>query len=205
MEQQRLGQNLHDGLGQDLTGVAFLCNSLTRRLKELGLDEAARSEEVTSQVYRVITLVRTLSRELYPPNLVENEITYTLADFASNIEKTFGITCIYEQDRDLQINNLNTSTQIYYVTREAVNNAIRHGNAHNILIKLTGDADRVILMIKDDGAGLPEKTDERAGLGLKIMAYRMESIHGTFGIRRDSGGGTVITCTMPMYMTKKVE
>ncbi len=205
VEQQRLGQNLHDGLGQDLTGVAFLSNSLTRRLKELGLDEAVRSEEVTSQVYRVITLVRTLSRELYPPNLVENEITYTLADFASNIEKTFGITCIYEQDRDLQINNLNTSTQIYYVTREAVNNAIRHGNAHNILIKLTGDADRVILMIKDDGAGLPEKTDERAGLGLKIMAYRMESIHGTFGIRRDTGGGTVITCTMPMYMTKKVE
>jgi len=205
VEQQRLGQNLHDGLGQDLTGVAFLSNSLTRRLKELGLDEAARSEEVTRQVYRVITLVRTLSRELYPPNLVENEITYTLADFASNIEKTFGITCIFDQDRDLLITNLNTSTQIYYVTREAVNNAIRHGNARNILIKLTTDADRVNLIIKDDGAGLPPQTGESAGLGLKIMAYRMESIHGTFDIRRDTGSGTVITCTLPAYMTKKVE
>src|SRR5208337_3694021 len=93
IEQQRLGQNLHDGLGQDLAGVAFLCSSLTKRLKELVLPESTWSEEITNHVYRVITLVRTLSRELYPRNLVENEIASTLVDFASNIENLFGITC----------------------------------------------------------------------------------------------------------------
>ncbi|MBN2158579.1 MAG: PAS domain S-box protein [Spirochaetes bacterium] len=197
IEQQRLGQNLHDGLGQDLTGVAFLSSSLTKRLRDLALPEAARSEEVTSQVYHIITMVRTLSRELYPPNLVENEISFTLADFAANIEKMFGISCVFEQDEDLVISNINVSTQIYFITREAVNNAIRHGKARNIIIKLTTDADRVILMISDDGTGIPEMPDQTRGLGLRIMAYRMESIHGTFSVRQIPGGGTQVTCTMP--------
>ncbi len=194
-EQQRLGRNLHDGLGQDLTGTAFMCNSLAKRLGELNLKEKDRAEEITRQVYGVITKVRALSRELYPPNLVENEIAFTLEDFASNVENVFGITCRYQQDPGIVVANIHASTQIYYVVREAVHNALRHGKARRIIITLTGKKDRVRLLIKDNGAGVPDEID--GGLGLKIMKYRMESLHGTFDIRRNRVRGTSVVCEIP--------
>ncbi|MBN2079464.1 MAG: PAS domain S-box protein [Spirochaetes bacterium] len=194
-EQQRLGRNLHDGLGQDLTGTAFMCNSLAKRLGDLDLKERARAEEITRHVYGVITKVRALSRELYPPNLVENEIAFTLEDFASNVENVFGITCRYQQDPGIVVANIHVSTQIYYIVREAVHNALRHGKAGRILISLTVKKDRVRLLIKDNGAGV--RGDVDGGLGLKIMKYRMESVHGTFEIRRNRVRGTSVVCEIP--------
>jgi PAS domain S-box-containing protein len=200
IEQQRLGENLHDGLGQDLTGIAFLCNALTKKLKELKLDEADRAEEITGEVYRVITMLRNLSHELYPPNLVENEITYTLSDFASKTGTLFGITCTFEHDPDLVITDIFVSAQVYYIVREAVHNAIKHGNAGRIIIKLTTEADKVNLTVEDNGTGLPDAGERKKGLGLRIMAYRMESIHGTFGITRNRSGGTTVYCVFPVYI-----
>jgi PAS domain S-box-containing protein len=202
IEQKRLGQNLHDGLGQELTGISFLCNSLSKRLKDTGLPESARSEEITAQVYRIITLVRNLSRELYPPNLVENEIAYTLSDFALNTGQMFGISCTYEYDPTLVVTDIFVSTQIYYVVREAVNNSIKHGRAKRIIIRLTSDGDRVYLVVEDDGVGLPDDAQPSEGLGLRIMAYRMDSINGTFYISRKKEGGTVVSCSFPLYRAR---
>jgi PAS domain S-box-containing protein len=204
VEQQRLGQNLHDGLGQDLTGVAFMCNTLAKKLKELGLPESAISEEITSLVYHIITTVRTLSRELYPPNLVENEITYTLQQFAANTSSMFGISCTFNQDRDLVISNISVSTQIYYIVREAVNNSIKHGQAKHIIISLTHNKNDVLLVIEDDGIGSSEKMDKYKGLGLRIMAYRMGTMNGTFTIIDNyKSGGVVVFCAFPVYKLQK--
>ncbi len=197
VEQQRLGQNLHDGLGQELTGIAFLCGTLTKRLKELLPTEAGRSEEITGHIYRIITMVRSLSHELYPPNLVENEITFTLSDFASKTGSLFGITCTFEQDPELVIRDMFVSSQIYYTVREAVHNSIRHGKAERIIIKLTLAADKLNLTVEDDGIGLPEAYTMKKGLGLRIMAYRMNSINGTFEVRRNASGGTTVFCMFP--------
>jgi PAS domain S-box-containing protein len=203
IEQQRLGQNLHDGLGQDLTGIAFMCNTLAKKLRDMQLPEAALSEEITKYVYNIITRVRMLSRELYPPNLVENEITYTLQQFASNISSLFNISCTFNQDTDLVISDIFISTQIYYIVREAVNNSIKHGQAKNILISLTHNKNDVIFVIKDDGIGQPEMLDKYKGLGLRIMAYRIGTLNGTFTILGNNSGGVIILCTFPKYKIQK--
>jgi PAS domain S-box-containing protein len=204
VEQQRLGQNLHDGLGQDLTGVAFMCNTLAKKLKDLELPEAAISEEITGLVYKIITRVRMLSRELYPPNLVENEITYTLQQFAANTSSVFDISCTFSQDPDLVISDIFISTQIYYIVREAVNNSIKHGQARHIIISLTRDKNDVILVIEDDGIGRPETMDKYKGLGLRIMAYRMGTMNGTFTIFDNyKSGGVIVFCTFPVYKLQK--
>jgi signal transduction histidine kinase len=144
-------------------------------------------------------MVRSLSHELYPPNLVENEITYTLSDFASKTAALFGISCTYEQDPELVISDIFVSSQIYYTVREAVHNSIKHGNARRIIIRLTLSADKVNLMVEDDGTGLIEAYKMKKGLGLRIMAYRMESINGTFNIQRNSSGGTTVFCVFPIH------
>jgi PAS domain S-box-containing protein len=204
VEQQRLGRNLHDGLGQDLTGVAFMCNTLTKKLKEAGFPETAMSEEITSLVYHVITRVRMISRELYPPNLVENEITYTLQQFAANISSMFGISCTFVQDPVLVISDIFISTQIYYIVREAVNNSVKHGQAKNIIISLTHNKNDVILVIEDDGIGRSESMDKYKGLGLRIMAYRMGTMNGTFSILDNyKGRGVIVFCTFPVFKLQK--
>ncbi len=203
VEQQRLGRDLHDGLGQDLTGIAFMCTTLAKKLRESGLPETALSDEITGEVYRIITRVRMLSRELYPPNLVENEISYTLEQFAANISSIFGIQCTYRQDPDIVIADIMISTQLYYIAREAVNNAVKHGHAGRIKLHLTHKKNDVMLVIEDDGAGRPDTFDSHKGLGLRIMAYRMATINGTFAIQGNVGGGVRIVCTFPVYKLLK--
>ena len=94
------------------------------------------------------------------------------------------------------------STQIYYIVREAVNNSIRHGKAQNISIRLTSDVERVRLAIEDDGVGLPDLAEHHKGLGLKTMAYRMESIHGSFSIKRNTSKGVSVVCILPSYIIR---
>ncbi len=200
--QQKLGQDLHDGVGQELTGLSFLCNRLTKRLESRGETEAERAREILDLVYTIIRRVRTLSRELYPPTLTENEIVFTLTEFAENIVSMFGIECLFEHDGELVVNDPFISMQLYYVVREAVNNAIRHGRARKIIIRLTSDIERAILAIEDNGRGLPEHPDTHRGLGLRIMAYRVESINGLFNITKNKSGGVTIMCSFPLYMAK---
>ena len=100
-----------------------------------------------------------LSRELYPPNLVENEITYTLEQFAANISSMFGISCTFIHDPDLVVSDIFTSTQMYYIVREAVNNSIKHGKANHIIISLTRNKNDAVLVIEDDGIGVPENDE----------------------------------------------
>jgi two-component system sensor kinase FixL len=146
-------------------------------------------------------MVRTLSRELYPPNLVENEIIFTLKEFAENTSGLFGIACKFEYEEGLAVSNNFAATQIYYIVREAVNNAVKHGKAGSIRIRLTSDIESVNLDVEDDGEGLPEGFDAKSGLGLRTMAYRIKSLHGTFRIQGGASGGTAVHCAFPFYQT----
>lgn len=199
--QQRIGRDLHDDLGQDLTALGFMCNSLYQSLAARGAAEADQAQEIMNEVYRVIAKVRSLSRELYPANLIENEVVSYIAAMANTVQSRFGIECACTISPGFQITNFHAAGQIYYVVREAITNAIRHGNPRRIAISLTKDNEVAILTIADDGIGLRSPSDE--GIGLRIMSYRMESIQGSCVLKGNDWGGVTVECRIPVSTLTK--
>ena len=196
-EQRRIGQDLHDGLGQDLTGIAFLSKVLEQKLASNRIPEAAAAAEIRKLVNQAITQTRDLARILFPVKLEEYGLDSALRELVSRIENQFNISCTVRCNKPPLISDNSTATHIYRIAQEAINNAIRHGKAKNILMSLTSTNEKTSLMIKDDGLGIPEKIENDKGMGMQIMNYRSKMINGSLSIGRHDSGGTIITCSFP--------
>jgi PAS domain S-box-containing protein len=196
-EQQRLGQELHDGLGQILTGVSYMCRVLHEQLLAKKLEEAETAEEITELVNQTINLTKVLARGFFPVELEENGIISALQELAESTETQFKIACHFLYNDTLFINDNSTALHLYRIAQEAVHNAVKHGEPENIYISLVPEGDKIVLTIRDDGTGfLPELRDNR-GMGLRIMEYRANMIDGKIDISRDRKKGTIVTCFAP--------
>jgi PAS domain S-box-containing protein len=196
-EQQRLGQELHDGLGQILTGVSYMCRVLHEQLQAKQLEEAGTAEEITELVNQTINLTKVLARGFFPVELEENGIISALQELAESTETQFKITCHFAYNDKLFINDNSTALHLYRIAQEAVHNAVKHGKPDNIYINLDIEGDKLVLMIKDDGIGFPEELGDTRGMGLRIMEYRANMIDGKVNISRDWEKGTVVLCFAP--------
>ncbi|MBN2536592.1 MAG: substrate-binding domain-containing protein [Spirochaetales bacterium] len=196
-EQQRLGQELHDGLGQILTGVSYMCRVLHEQLQVKKLEEAATAKEITELVNHTINLTKVLARGFFPVELDENGIISALQELADNIETQFKIKCSFSYNEKLFINDNSLALHLYRIAQEAVHNAVKHANPENIQIKLDTRGDKIVLTVKDDGEGFPEELGDNRGMGLRIMEYRANMIDGKVYIARDKVKGTVVSCFAP--------
>jgi signal transduction histidine kinase len=122
--------------------------------------------------------------------------------WAAEVEDLFGISCRFECDEPVLIHDDSIATHLYHIAQEAVNNAIKHGEAGKILIQLTAGPDRGRLVIKDDGKGISTGAAGSTGMGLHIMKYRSGMIGGALEIRKGPAWGTIVTCTFPMNELK---
>jgi len=197
-EQRRIGQDLHDGLGQHLTGIAFMTKVQEQRLAERQVPEAADAAKIVQLVNEAILKARELARGLLPVVSDAHGLMSALQLYAAEIEDLFGIECRFQCDHLVLIHDTAMATHLYHITREAVNNALKHGNAKSILIWLFCGERQGTLMIKDDGEGIERPSAPHAGVGLHIMNYRAGMIGGTLEIRRDQPNGTVVICRFPM-------
>jgi signal transduction histidine kinase len=191
-EQQRIGQDLHDSLGQHLTGITFLSKALERKLAARSIPEAAEAGEIGRLVIQALAQTRNLARGLFPLELESHDLVSALREFAANISKLYQVTCRFDCDQPPKISNNVLATHVFRVVQEAVNNSIKHGKARQITITLAAEADRSLLRIQDDGqsVAIPSHHD---GLGLKIMQYRARRMGGSFDIRPGPTAGTVVT------------
>jgi PAS domain S-box-containing protein len=196
-EQLRIGQDLHDGLGQQLTGMAFLVTALERKLEALGLPEAGDAKAIASLAHGTIAQTRYLSRGLYPAALETAGLAGALEDLGANAEMLFDISCAVRKQNALPITDRVVGGHVYHIAQEAVTNAVRHGKAAHVAIELTREGDRTTLTVRDDGVGLPQPLDEEKGMGLRIMRYRSRMIGGSLNLEHAPGGGTVVHCTFP--------
>ena len=197
-EQRRIGQDLHDGLGQHLTGVAFMTKVHETRLAEQSRPEAQDAAKIVKLVNEAIHKTRVLARGLLPVVSDSQGLMSALQVLAAELEDLFGIMCRFECENPVLIHDNVTATHLYHIAQEAANNAIKHGNAQNILIWLTAEQDRGTLVIKDDGRGIAANSAGTQGMGLHIMNYRAGMIGGVLEVRRDSPRGTVVTCRFPV-------
>ncbi len=202
-EQRRIGQDLHDGLGQHLTGVAFMTKVQEQRLAERGIPEAADAAKIVELVNDAIRKTRELSRGLLPVVSDAHGLMSALRLYATEIEDLFGIACVFQCEEAVLIHDAPMATHLYHIAQEAVNNAIKHGHAKNILIRLFCGEHQGTLVVKDDGAGIERPLAPHAGVGLHIMGYRAGMIGGSLDVHREQPRGTSVTCTFPMTRTTK--
>ena len=195
-EQSRFGHDLHDGLGQHLTGVQFMAQVLQQKLEARHAPEAAEAGEIASLIRQGITQTRDLARGLSPVVLQSKSLQDALRDLAGGITRRGQAACHAELDDDIAITDSETAIQLYRIAQEAVNNALKHAQARNITISLQHDeAGRVDLTVRDDGLGFPENFQPGLGMGLRVMNYRAGLIGGSLEIlQRDSH--TTVTCTV---------
>lgn len=193
--QMRIGQDIHDGLGQHLTGITFLSRALEKNLASKNLPEAAEAAEISKLVIEALSQTRNLARGLFPVEVESTRICQSFRELASTTEQLFNISCTVECDSNLVVNNKNASTHLFRLAQEAINNAVKHGRAHRVSVLLGTLDDKAVLRITDDGVGFPPENARRAGLGLRIMTYRAQKVGGTLDIRPGQHGGTVVSCS----------
>jgi len=197
-EQRRIGQDLHDGLGQHLTGIAFMTKVQEQKLAERRIPEAADAAKIVELVNDAIRKTRELSRGLLPVVSEAHGLMSALRLYATEIEDLFGIACQFQCDEAVLIHDAPMATHLYHIAQEAVNNAIKHGRARNISIQLSSGERQGMLIIRDDGVGIERPPAPHAGVGLHIMNYRAGMIGGNLEVLREQPRGTAVTCRFPI-------
>lgn len=193
-EQIRIGQDLHDGLGQHLTGISFLSKALERKLAALSREEAADAAEIGKLVLQALSQTRNLTRGIFPVELEATGLIPAFRELAATVSKLFNISCTFECDEALAINNRDLATHLFRLAQEAINNSVKHGKARQVILGLKELEDRAVLTITDDGVGLPQEATKMKGLGVRIMQYRAQKIGAALDIRSGEKKGTVVSC-----------
>ncbi len=197
-EQRRIAQDLHDGLGQHLTGIAFMSKVLEEKLSDKTLPEAVEAAQIVKMVNQAIDNTRQLARGLHPVAAEPLGLMSALKKWASEVEALFQIGCSFRCEKPLAIHDANMATHLYRIAQEAVNNAIRHGKSKNIVIRLSGRNGTGTLSIEDDGEGFAQKPAAPPGVGLNIMNYRADMVGGSLKVQPNPDRGITVTCTFPI-------
>jgi PAS domain S-box-containing protein len=196
-EQRRIGQDLHDGLCQELRGVAFAIKGLEQRLQAAGSPEAADTAKIRQLVDQINAEARNTARGLHPVELEAGGLLAALGELTDKIQTTTGAHCFVRCDTEVPLGDTARAVHVYRIVQEAVSNALRHGQARQIGIIFEQQNGAVNLAVTDDGAGLPEDFEARRGMGMNIMTYRARMLGGSLNVQRGAGGGTVVNLSFP--------
>ena len=196
-EQQRIAQDLHDSICQELAGTEVL----TRVLKiKIGPNAAALAdlEKISTNLRETIDHTRMLVHGLSPVRPHAEGLMDALTEFAAHTRQLHRVDCAYEREQSVLVADNARATHLYRIVQEAISNAVRHGRARKIRIRLSEDRNAGVLAIHDDGVGIPLEVATTSGMGLHTMRHRAESIGGTLQVRRGGIQGTVVVCSFPL-------
>jgi len=196
-EQRRIGQDLHDGLGQLLAGMAFLGQALAQKLARQGRAETAEATQLVQLANKAMTWARELVHGLSPVELEGEGFIVALQDLAMQAERLFGITCQVTCDRLPPMPDHAVATHLYRIAQEAVSNAVKHGQARHVVLALTTAQHSTTLAMRDDGIGFQEDANKPTGMGLRTMRYRASMIGASLAIHSDASNGTTVVCEWP--------
>ncbi len=199
-QERRIGQELHDDIGQEMTGAAMLTEALISDLKRLnmGSEVLELAERIQSRLARSRGVVRKLARGLALEVIDSTGLCHELEELSTSIRALHLLDCIWDPpERSLNIDP-ETATQLFRIAQEAVNNALKHSGATMIEIGLTEKLglNSWELKITDNGKGISESiwNDEVGGMGLRIMRYRAKLIGGQMEFQVSAEAGTRVIC-----------
>lgn len=197
-EKQRVGQDLHDSLGQKLTGAVFLSRALATHLRQGDTEAENQAARINEILKESVAQVRRMARGLSPVDLGDDGLAGALQRLADETSSVYAITCLLHHGEEMPTPTSHTAHHLYAIALEAVNNAVRHGQAKEIVIEWANENGRGRLSVEDDGRGFDPGSTQRGGMGLRIMKYRATMIGGTFDLQRRPSGGMHVTCYYPL-------
>jgi signal transduction histidine kinase len=195
-EQRRLGRELHDSVGQLLAGAGLMLKVLEQKLAPKSPSEASYAAKIAALVSKTTDQTRHMSKGLSPLDIEVGGIKSAFEELASNTED-FGVSCEFEYDGNVAPGDIDAAKHVYRIAQEAIANAIKHGKARHIHIRLAGDGKWATLTVRNDGRDFPEGEDDGHGMGLKIMHYRTRLIDGSLTVEKAAEGGTIVSCVFP--------
>lgn len=196
-ERRGFAQELHDGLGQQLGGVAYLSNVLREKLAEHGAAEAADATRIYDLIRAAIEHTRGISRGLSPIGSEPDGLRTALRELATHTAALFRVRCRFNCRRPVLVEDSTLAGHLFRIAQEAVNNALKHGKPRRISIRLNRSRNRLLLVVADDGKGIGTLSPRRRGIGLHIMQHRAGLIQGTVTVQPRRGGGTEVICSAP--------
>lgn len=186
-EQERIGYELHDGLGQHLTGLAFYAKALAERLRAQGLPEVEDAEQLVDLANLSVSMTRALARGLRPVGPEDNALTVALMQFSQDVCSLYRVQCSFVADETVLVRDSEASQHLFRIAQEAVNNAIKHGAARRLWIDLGArPKGGLVLTVRNDGKPLPSDVVQRRhadGMGLAGMRYRAQLIGARLTVR----------------------
>lgn len=191
-EQQRIGQDIHDGLCHQLAGIGFSIGLTARDLPD-SLDAKSKLADVVGNIRSAILEARMLARGLSPVQLESDGLISALHELVSSTEQLFKISCRFDCEQPVLIEDNATATHLYRIAQEAIHNAIKHGHATEVILTLADSGDHT-LTISDNGLGLPPEFSSSKGMGVHIMKYRAGMIGGRLSIASGQRRGTKVVC-----------
>jgi PAS domain S-box-containing protein len=196
-EQLRIGSDLHDGLGQDLTGVALMLRSVVAQLRKENSTARSDVEDIISLVNGAIESTRAMARGLAPVGADRGGLIAGLQSMAVRGMERYGVRAQFNTSlkEPLTLDD-GAATHLYRIAQEAFTNAIRHGRVTQVTIELATAEGTLTLSVQDNGRGFDERNASN-GMGMKLMRYRAQMLGGDVDIANSKGGGVIVRCTCP--------
>jgi signal transduction histidine kinase len=194
-EQRRTAQELHDDLGQRLTGLGLLSQSLSEQLKETG--HAKPAKRLRDGLEEALQQIRGLVRGVFPVEYDAEGLMAALAQLAADTASNTGVACHFDCPGRVRVEDNRVALHLYRIAQEAVTNAVKHGQPGQVRILLEGKPVEIILSVSDNGRGMAPPAERHEGSGLRIMRYRAAALGANLTIEAPSGGGTLVRCEVP--------
>lgn len=198
MEQRRIGRELHDHVGQELTGLEMLVDSVLASIRNSGQANEDHIRKIASGLRQTHQDVRALAHGLLPVEIHPKGLPEALEQLTRRTsEQGEQLKCRFVAGAAVQVGDAATATHLYRIAQEAIANAIRHGQAGLIEVSLRAEGNVLVLEIVDDGTGIEETPHRSAGLGLRLMEYRASLIGGFLTVEPAERKGTRVMCRIP--------
>jgi len=199
LEQERIGREIHDGLGQRLTALTLMARSLAKNLGDKDKLAADKVRTFVEELQIANNEAHDLALGLAPVPIDPEGLESALIQLGNRTEVITGHACRVKVDKSVRVDDRSISAQLYRIAQEAIHNAVKHAQAQTITIKLSrnGGNGSIDLIIADDGKGFDPNKNKDFTLGLQIMQYRANAIGAVLQINSAKGKGTVVRCTMP--------
>ena len=193
-EQRIIGQNLHDGVCQQLAGISFLWRTVAQSVVARGLPEAATAAEIGQLITKTICEARDLAHVLCPVELERNDLGVALKNLGLSMERLFAISCVVRCQQPVRLADKTVATHLYRIAQETISNAIHHGKAARVWIHLGWKKNSLTLRIRDSGSGFSKGRGFKEGIGMRSMKYRAQAIGGSLSIESKRGAGATVAC-----------
>jgi PAS domain S-box-containing protein len=201
-EQLRIGHDLHDGIGQELTGIALLAQNLQQRLAAHGIGESADAARIAALINGALEETRRLARGFSAIELGPSGLHTALADLATKVQLALVGKCSVVCRGEAHVPDDSVAVHLFRIGQEAVNNAARHASATQIRIELSTMGGVLTLGVHDNGSGIVRAANGSTGMGINVMRYRARMIGATLEIRSGNFGTSVI-CSCPLPQTNE--